>query len=122
MAEPRILEPLICGAIQRRVLMMFAYADAVRVVEPHLCGVNSAGNVVLSAWMIAGYSRSSPDGGWRTFMLERMWAAQTLPQRFESAREGYNPSAMHMQRIICALPDPAASGIAAEHVGTNPAA
>jgi len=36
MAEPRILEPLICGAIQRRVLMMFAYADAVRVVEPHL--------------------------------------------------------------------------------------
>jgi hypothetical protein len=121
MAEPSILEPLICDAIRRRMLMMFAYADAVRVVEPHLCGVNSAGNVVLSAWMIPGYSRSDPNGGWRTFMLERMWAAQILPQRFESARPGYNPSAMHMERVICALPDPAAGGIPGGESGTNPA-
>lgn len=121
MAEPSILQPLICGAIRDRLLMMFAYADAVRVVEPHLCGVNSAGNMILSAWMIPGYSRSDPNGGWRTFMLERMWAAQTLPQRFESARPGYNPSAMHMQEIICALPDPAEGGIPTGRPGTNPA-
>lgn len=121
MAEPSILEPLICGAIQRRLLMMFAYADSVRVVEPHLCGINSAGNAVLSAWMLPGYSRSDPHGGWRTFMLERIWAAQTLPQRFESARPDYNPSAMHMQRLICALPDPAEGGIPTDTAGTNPA-
>lgn len=116
MAEPTILEPLICEAISKRLLMMFAYADAVRVVEPHLCGVNSAGNVVLSAWMLPGYSRANPEGGWRTFMLERMWAAQTLPQRFEVPRPDYNPSHMHMERIICALPSVGGNGS-----GTNPA-
>lgn len=121
MAEPSILEPLICDAIRRRMLMMFAYADAVRVVEPHLCGVNSAGNVVLSAWMIPGYSRSDPNGGWRTFMLERMWAAQILPQRFEGARPGYNPSALHMERVICALPRPTDGEIPSGDSGTNPA-
>lgn len=36
MADPAVLEPMICDAISRRLLMMFAYADTVRVVEPHL--------------------------------------------------------------------------------------
>lgn len=103
MADPSVLEPMICDAISRRLLMMFAYADTVRVVEPHMCGINSAGHAVLSAWMLAGYSRSDPDGGWRTFLLDRMWAAQMLPQRFEEARPGFNPDAVHMQRVICTL-------------------
>lgn len=104
MADPAVLQPMICDAISRRLLMMFAYSDAVRVVEPHLCGVNSAGNVVMSAWMLAGYSRSDPDGAWRTFLLERMWAAQILPQHFDRPRAGYNPDDARMQGVICALP------------------
>lgn len=104
MADPNILEPMVCEGISDRLLMMFAYADTVRVVEPHLCGVNSAGHVVMSAWLLPGYSRSDPDGGWRSFLLERMWAAQLLPQHFEGARPGYNPADPRMQRVICALP------------------
>lgn len=86
--------------------MMFAYSDAVRVVEPHMCGINSAGNAILSAWMRPGYSRSDPDGAWRSFLLERMWAAQILPQEFEGARPGFNPTDLRMQRVICALRPP----------------
>ncbi len=104
MADPNTLEPLICTAIKDRLLMMFAYSDAVRVVEPHLCGVNSAGNVVLVAWMLPGYSRSDPEGAWRSFLLERMWAAQTLPQHFERARPGFNPADRRLQSVICSLP------------------
>ncbi len=103
MADPEVLEPMICEAVSRRLLMMFAYADSVRVVEPHVCGVNSAGNLVLSAWMLPGYSRSDPDGAWRTFLLERMWATQILPQHFAGPRTGYNPHDGRMQRIVCGL-------------------
>lgn len=103
MADPSVLEPMICDAISRRLLMMFAYSDSVRVVEPHLCGVNSAGNMVMSAWMLPGYSRSDPDGAWRSFLPERMWAAQILPQHFDHPRPGYNPNGAQMQRVICGL-------------------
>jgi predicted DNA-binding transcriptional regulator YafY len=107
MADPALLQPLVCKAISQRLLMMFAYSDTVRVVEPHLCGINSAGNVVLSAWMLPGYSRSDPDGAWRSFLLDRIWAAQTLPQHFDGARPGFNPADPHMRQVICALqPNP----------------
>lgn len=106
MADPSTLEPMICDAISRRLLLMFAYSDSVRVVEPHLCAVNSAGNIVMSGWMLPGYSRSDPDGAWRSFLLERMWAVQMLPQHFDGSRPGYNPTDSHMRRVICALPAP----------------
>lgn len=117
MADSVTLEPLICDAISRRLLMMFAYADTVRVVEPHLCGINSAGHFVLSAWLLPGYSRSDPHGGWRTFLLERMWAAQALPQHFDQVRPGFNPDDHRMQRVICSVQLPTSSMLRAFPTG-----
>lgn len=128
MTESVTLEPLICEAIARRLLMMFAYADAVRVVEPHLCGINSAGHFALIAWLLPGYSRTDPNGGWRSFLLEKMWAAQTLPQHFDTVRPGFNPNDARVQRVICSVQLPESSTLASQRggsgdgsSGTNPA-
>ena len=55
----------ICHAIAEHALLMFGDRGAVRVVEPHLYGRNTAGHDALSAWMRPGWSRTDPDGGWR---------------------------------------------------------
>jgi hypothetical protein len=98
-----VLPQLICDAIASRRLLMFAYGDVVRVVEPHLFGVNSAGHESLSAWLRAGHSRADPEGWWRTYLLDGMRDVQLLDETFTGPREGYNPDDERMARIVCRL-------------------
>lgn len=93
------MNPLIARAIEERRLLMFAYGDLVRVVEPHVYGVNTAGHEALSAWMRPGLSRSAPQGGWRMFRADELRDVQLLDERFDAAREGYNPDDPHFVRV-----------------------
>ena len=104
------LHTLICDAIAARKLLMFAYGDAVRVVEPHSFGVNSAGHEALSAWLRQGLSRSDPEGWWRTYLVTEMRDVQLLDETFAGARAGYNPSDERMAHVVCQLPAGTATG------------
>ena len=94
---------LICEAIQRRRLLMFGYGDFVRVVEPHMFGVNSAGHEMLSAWLRPGHSRSDPDGGWRNYLTSEITNLQMLDEAFERPRPGYNADDPRMRDVFCRL-------------------
>ncbi len=97
------MDAMICEAIRAKRLLMFGYGGLVRVVEPHLYGVNTAGHEALSAWLRAGYSRSDPEGGWRTYLVPEMHRVQVLDETFAGHRPGYNPSDERMVRIFCGL-------------------
>ena len=107
------MDSTICEAIRARKLLMFGYAERVRVVEPHLYGVNTAGNEALSAWLRAGYSRSDPGGGWRTYLVPEMYRVQVLDEVFDGPRPGYNPRDERMVRVFCGL-EAGATGQAAD--------
>jgi hypothetical protein len=94
---------LICDAIRARKLMMYAYGGLIRVVEPHLLGETNSGDPLLSGWLRPGYSRSDPNGGWRTWRVDRISSAQILDEQFPSPRPGYNPRDPRMVRVACAL-------------------
>jgi hypothetical protein len=115
MMSARDLDQQLCSAIRRLRLVMFEYGDLIRVVEPHRCGVNSAGHAVLTGWLRAGYSRSDLAAGWRTYFLSEMCALQVLDAPFVCARPGYVERDAGMREIYCELaatvPD-AASGVA----------
>lgn len=97
------MNQLICEAIAERRLLMFGYGDAVRVVEPHLYGVNTAGHEALSAWVRAGYSRTDPGGGWRMYLTDELRNLQALPEIFTGSRPGYNPDDSHFLEVFCRL-------------------
>ena len=97
------MDDTICGAIGARKLLMFEYADLMRVVEPHLYGVNSAGHDALTAWLRPGHSRTDPQGGWRMYLVRDMHHVQELDERFARPRTGYNSRDERMQRVYCAL-------------------
>lgn len=94
---------LICEAIRKRRLLMFGYGDFVRVVEPHMFGVNSAGHEMLSAWLRPGHSRTDPDGGWRNYLTSEIVNLQMLDEAFAGPREGFNATDPRMREIHCAL-------------------
>lgn len=93
----------LCTAITRRSLIMFEYGDLIRVVEPHRVGINSAGHPVLSGWLRAGYSRSDPAGGWRSYLLSDIRALQVLDAPFAGTRPGYSTHDARMREVFCQL-------------------
>jgi hypothetical protein len=94
---------LICDAIKKKRLLMFGYGDSVRVVEPHVFGVNSAGHEMLSAWLRPGHSRSDPEGGWRNYLTTEVDALQMLDETFEGARPAFNAADPRMREVYCVL-------------------
>ena len=102
MATTELREQL-CAAIRRRSLVMFEYADLIRVVEPHRFGINSAGHEMLSGWLRAGYSRSDPAGGWRNYLLSDVSSLQLLDAPFVGTRPGYAAHDPRMRDVYCEL-------------------
>jgi hypothetical protein len=100
------MDPTICTAVARRQLLMFGYKGTVRVVEPHLYGRLTDGREALSAWMRPGWSRTSPDGGWRLFHADALERVQALPELFAGARPDFNPGDPHFPEVYCRLPAP----------------
>ena len=94
---------LICEAMAKKRLLMFGYGDFVRVVEPHLFGVNSAGHEMLSAWLRPGHSRSDPDGGWRNYLTSEIANLQMLDEPFGGPRHGFNAADPRMRETYCAV-------------------
>ena len=99
--EPTDIRQQLCGAIERRSLVMFEYGDLIRVVEPHRFGVNSAGHEMMSGWLRAGYSRSDPAGGWRNYLLTDVTALQVLDAPFAGPRPGYAAHDPRMRDVFC---------------------
>lgn len=93
----------LCDAITRRSLVMFEYGDLIRVIEPHRYGVNSAGHPMLSGWLRAGYSRSDPAGGWRSYLVSDVRSLQLLDAPFAGTRPGYAAHDPRMREVFAEL-------------------
>ena len=106
------VDRLIRQAIRRRRLLMFLYRGRIRVVEPHLYGVNTARHAVLSAWQKNQASQVSPRDCWRTYFVNHMRRVEMLPIAFDEARETYNPNRPPMTCVIDRLPPVSSSDTA----------
>jgi hypothetical protein len=94
---------LICDAIDVRRLLRFIYGGYERIVEPHLYGINEASHEELSAWIVGGWSQSSPEPGWRSYLVSEMHDIQVLAEPFPGPRPGYNPGGAGFRQVYCGL-------------------
>jgi hypothetical protein len=97
------MDARICNAIAMHRLLMFGYRGTVRVVEPHLYGLTTAGHEALSAWLRPGWSRADPVGGWRMFRLDAVERLQSLPEQFAGPRPDFNPEDAHFTQVFCRI-------------------
>jgi hypothetical protein len=79
-------------AIAARQLVRFRYHnhEELTVVEPHVCGINQAGELALSAWLLWGVTYTQNAPFWRMYLLNRMTDVEVLGEHFEGPRVGYN--------------------------------
>lgn len=90
----------ITEAINQKKVIRFRYHGHVRIVEPHLLGVKTTGNVVLSAWQVGGYSETGHIPPWRNYIISDIAAIENTGETFNSHRPGYNRNDRTMVRII----------------------
>ncbi len=88
----------ICAAIRDKKCLRFRYKNEVRVVEPHLLGYDSDGDLTLSAWQVSG---TRPD--WRDFHVAKISGLTTTEQNVLKPRQGYNPRDETIDRVVCRL-------------------
>lgn len=90
---------IICEYIKNKSVISFTYKGTIRVVEPHLLGYDSNGDLTLSAWQLSGGSGQ----GFRDFHVSNISYVTTTNKSFESARQGYNADDQTVSRIVCHL-------------------
>ena len=93
------MQDVICNAIHNKEIISFHYKYKTRVVEPHLLGYDSDGDLTLSAWQLSGGSAE----GWRDFHVSKISGIATTGENFQRARPGYNPMDETLDRIVCRL-------------------
>jgi len=89
----------ICGAIESRNIISFRYKGVTRRVEPHLVGIDSDGDLTLSAWQLSGGSGT----GFRDFHVSKLSGLAIESETFSGARKGYNPNDKTLSQIVCRL-------------------
>src|SRR6266571_564604 len=104
---PNGARALVCTAIRNQTLLSFRYEDGYeRVVEPHLCGRNTADHDALSAWLVRGHSQSDARPGWRDYLLAEMRSVELLKDDFDGPRKGFNPIDPRFVQVYCRLKPP----------------
>jgi hypothetical protein len=77
--------------IAARSCLEIHYGPGWRLVEPHVLGRASNGDVVLRAFQVSGASASGAAAGWKLLRLDRMTALRPSDGHFEGPRPDYNP-------------------------------
>lgn len=88
-------EETIAQAIAGKQLVRITYgngAEGKRVVEPHLLGTTTAGQLALQGWFVEGASKSGEGPGWRNYILSRILSIELTNQTFSGPRPGFNPT------------------------------
>lgn len=86
------------NAINNKQLISFVYKDEIRVVEPHLVGVNIHKKPSLRAWQVSG---EKP--GWKLFHVDRIEIFTQTELFFSGTRPNYNPKDKQMEVILESL-------------------
>lgn len=94
-----MIQNTICEAIQEKRLLTFNYLGRARLVEPHLLGYDSDGDLTLSAWQLSGGSGV----GWRDFHVSKSAGVSIVEGPSGAPRPGYNPRDETIESIVCRL-------------------
>lgn len=93
---------IICQAIRESIIIKFTYDGHPRIVEPFTLGIrNGTSTLILSAYLIGGYSQSNINPPWRAYDVYKIQNISLTNKKSESYRQGYNPNDSRMSSIIC---------------------
>lgn len=93
---------ILTAAIQQRLLVRLYYPPGERLIEPHVLGEGSSGQLLLRAYQVEGASASGEHENWKLFRVDRISGHGCTDVAFDGPRPLYNPNDKAMTRGIIA--------------------
>lgn len=94
------MKDLICDAIrERRVLEVF-YHGYTRMIAPHIYGIDTTGEEVLSCYQLTGGSRSGESAGWKSLRVSELVKLHLTRMHFQPRAE-YREDDKAMVQVFC---------------------
>ena len=94
------MNALICQAIKERRLLELRYHDHKRVVAPHVYGIDTTGDELLSCYQTWGGSEGGEAAGWKSFKVGEIADAKLTSRKF-GPRPEYRQGDRAMREIFC---------------------
>jgi hypothetical protein len=91
------------NAVETKTILKFNYDGEPRIVEPHACGVSTAGNEVMRCYQTAGGSVSGTVPGWHLMKFSKIENLITTDSHFDSPRSGYKKGDKGMTLIYAEI-------------------
>lgn len=94
------MNELICQAIRQRRLLELRYHNHTRVVAPHVYGVDTTGDELLSCYQVWGGSEGGEAAGWKSFKVAGLSELKLTTRRF-GPRPEYRQGDRALRDIYC---------------------
>ena len=96
------MNTLICQAIEQRRLLELRYHGHTRVVAPHVYGVDTTGDELLSCYQAWGGSAGGAASGWKSLNVSEI-SNMALTTRKFSPRPEYRHGDRALKEIYCEI-------------------
>jgi hypothetical protein len=93
------MQDVICQAIREKRLLELQYEGQARRVAPHVYGIDSAGDELLSCYEVWGGSDGEP-AGWRSLRLAQISELTLTTKRF-APRPEHQRTEGAIARVFC---------------------
>ena len=94
---------VLCGAINGRRVLRFAYDGRERVVEPYGHGWTTDGVEIVSGYQIGGESVGGQVPGWKMFRVAKMVDVRDGGMTFAVLRPDYDPAKLRIATVCCRI-------------------
>jgi hypothetical protein len=94
------MNEMICRAIREQRLLEVQYGGHTRMVAPHVYGIDTSGEEMLSCYQIWGGSEGGEAAGWKSFKVQAIDSLKPTTRRF-GARPEYRHGDPAMKEIFC---------------------
>jgi hypothetical protein len=88
----------ICQAIKERRLLELRYHEHTRTVAPHVYGLDTTGDELLSGYQVWGGSEGGEAAGWKSFKVREIENVQLTTRKF-----GPRPEYRHGDRALAEI-------------------
>ena len=92
----------ICRAIREQRLLQLEYKGHLRTIAPHVYGIDSSGDEMLSGYQVGGGSVGGEQSGWKSLKVSGIRELSVTPKKFTPRRE-YRHDDPAMIDIFCQL-------------------
>lgn len=95
-----LMKDIVCHAIREKRLLEVSYHGHVRLIAPHVYGVDTTGEELLSCYQVSGGAAGGEHKGWKSLKMRDLSIVRMTPMHFHPRSE-FQKNDRALAKIYC---------------------